>query len=178
MLRRIVIGALAGLALVSLVGFGRAEATVSFGVDLIAPPQLVVVPGTPVAYAPAVPANYFFYGGQYYVFSNGAWFASHGYRGPWVAVAPAYVPRPLLAVPVGYYRAAPWQWHRWHHGAPPHWTPVWGTHWHLRHVSHHRQHSHHQPRHWHHQPHRGHHPQGGWNHGGHGHRKHGDHGHH
>ncbi len=155
MLRR-VIGALAGLTLMGLTGLGRAEAT--FGIDLPAPPHLVVVPGTPVAYAPAVPANYFYYGNQYYVFSNGVWFASYGYRGPWAALAPAYVPRPLLAVPVGYYRAAPWQWHHWYRSAPPHWTPVWGTRW---------------------QPHRViHHPHGNWNHGDSHHGNHGDHGRH
>jgi len=129
MIRRTIIGSLVALALVGSLGLRPAAANVSIGINLIAPPQFVVVPGTPVAYAPAVPANYFFYGGQYYVFGQGAWFTSYGYNGPWAVLAPAYVPRPLLTVPVGYYRAAPWQWRHWHRAAPPHWAPAWGHDW-------------------------------------------------
>ena len=57
---RIVIGALVALALVSSVGAGRAAAGVNIDFNLITQPQFVAVPGMPVAYAPAVPANYFF----------------------------------------------------------------------------------------------------------------------
>ena len=46
------------------------------------------------------PANYFFYGAQYYAFVGGTWYVSAGYNGPWVIVAPELVPRPILAVPV------------------------------------------------------------------------------
>ena len=102
---RIVIAALVALALVGSVGAGRATAGLNIDFNLIAQPQLVVVPGTPVAYAPAVPANYFFYNGQYYLFADGGWFVAGGYNGPWLALSPAYVPGPLLRVPVRYYRA-------------------------------------------------------------------------
>ena len=54
---RIVIGVLVALALVGWVGAGRATAGLNIDFNLITQPQLVVVPGTPVAYAPAVPAN-------------------------------------------------------------------------------------------------------------------------
>ena len=104
---RIVIAALVALALVGSVGAGRATAGLNIDFNLIAQPQLVVVPGTPVAYAPAVPANYFFYNGQYYLFTDGGWFVAGGYNGPWLALSPAYVPGPLLTVPVRYYRAPP-----------------------------------------------------------------------
>jgi hypothetical protein len=117
------------VAAVSSLGAGRAAAGMNIGLTLVAPPQLVVVPGTPVAYAPAVPANYFFYNSQYYVFANGGWFVAAGYNGPWVAVPPAYVPGPLLAVPVRYYRAAPMQWQHWHRAQPPRWANVWGPQW-------------------------------------------------
>jgi hypothetical protein len=49
---RIVIAALVALALVGSVGAGRATAGLNIDFNLIAQPQLVVVPGTPVAYAP------------------------------------------------------------------------------------------------------------------------------
>ena len=49
---RIVIAVLVALALVSSVGAGRATAGLNIDFNLIAQPQLVVVPGTPVAYAP------------------------------------------------------------------------------------------------------------------------------
>jgi len=94
------------VALAAAVDPSQAAVSVNVRVNLVAPPQLVVVPGTPVAYAPAVPANYFFYGGQYYVFTNGVWYLAPAYNGPWVVLAPQYVPRPLLAVPVSYYRRA------------------------------------------------------------------------
>src|SRR5215813_4372248 len=74
---------------------------------ITAPPQLVVIPGMPVSYAPAIPYNYFFYGGQYYVFHEGAWFTAPGHHGPWTFVAVERVPRPLLRVPVTYYKVPP-----------------------------------------------------------------------
>ena len=123
---RLVIGALVALALVSAVGVGRATAGLNIDFNLITRPQLVVVPGTPVAYAPGVPANYFFYNGQYYLFADGGWFVAGGYNGPWLTLPPAYVPGALLAVPVHYYRAAPRQWQHWHRAHPPRWAPVWG----------------------------------------------------
>ena len=84
---RIVIGALVALALVGSVGAGRATAGLNIDFNLITQPQLVVVPGTPVAYAPTVPANYFFYNGQYYLFADGGWFVARGYNGPWLAMS-------------------------------------------------------------------------------------------
>ena len=107
----------------------QARVHVSIGINIPAPPQLVPVPGTAVMYAPTAPANYFFYGSQYYVFLNGAWYASPGYNGPWVVVPRAYVPRPILAVPVRYYRHPPRAWHRWHREAAPHWERGWGERW-------------------------------------------------
>ena len=71
------------------------------------PPQLVVVPGTPVFYAPAASINVFAYSGRYYSFHEGAWFVASGPGHPWVSIAPARVPRPVLAVPVTYYKIPP-----------------------------------------------------------------------
>jgi len=76
-------------------------------VVVVAPPQLVVVPGSPVFYAPGGSMNFFAYGGRYYTFHEGAWFVATTYGSPWVTIAPARVPRPVLAVPVTYYRVPP-----------------------------------------------------------------------
>ena len=96
---------------------------VSIGINLAAPPKLVVVPRTPVYYAPALPHNYFFYGGQYYVFHNGTWLFGPTYNGPWAIIAVNFVPRPILVVPVEYYKAPPGHWKK---KGPPPWAPAWG----------------------------------------------------
>jgi hypothetical protein len=107
----------------------EAQVSVSVGINLPGPPSFVIIPGTPVAYAPAVPANFFFYGGSYYLFANGAWYTGPTYGGPWVGVPPAYIPYPILSVPVRYYKAPPPQWKGWGRGAPPRWDPAWGHEW-------------------------------------------------
>lgn len=69
----------AGLALLVLRAVplpAHARVSVNLDFNLGAPPALVAIPGTPVLYAPSVPANYFFYGGRYYVFANGVWYTS------------------------------------------------------------------------------------------------------
>ena len=86
-------------------------------VVVVAPPQLAVVPGSPVFYAPSVSMNFFAYGGRYYTFHEGAWFVATTYGSPWVAIAPAKVPRPVLTVPVAYYRVPPG--HAKKMGCPP-----------------------------------------------------------
>jgi hypothetical protein len=157
----------------------HAGVSVNIGINLGAPPPLVVIPGVGVQYAPSLPDNYFFYGGQYYVFSNGGWYASRYYNGPWIVVAPAYVPRPILAVPIRYYHRRPSEWSHWHRDGPPHWAPAWG-----RRAPAHYSHPHHevhrgqplgrQPVH---RDNHGHGNQGQQNHGDHGnHGNHGDHG--
>lgn len=126
---RMIAAVLGVAAVIAAAGVAPASAQVSVNIQLGAPPQLALIPNSPVQYAPALPANYFFYGRHYYVFTNGGWFVGRGYNGPWAAVAPAYVPAPLLQVPVGYYRAAPWQWRSWDRGHAPHWRPVYGHDW-------------------------------------------------
>ena len=72
-----------------------------------APPRLVVVPGSPVYYAPALPVDVFVYGGQYYRHHHDAWFSAPGYRGPWRPVAFGRVPRHVMAVPAHYDKIPP-----------------------------------------------------------------------
>ncbi len=87
---------------------------------LAAPPPLVIVPGTPVYYAPSLSVNFFFYRGRYYTYHNAAWFMATGYGGPWTFVAVERIPQPVLAVPVAYYRVPPG--HMKKHGGPPPWA--------------------------------------------------------
>lgn len=83
-------------------------------------PQLIVVPGTSVFYAPDVPQNFFFYANRYYVFHNGAWFYAPSHTGPWTFIAPERVPSPIRAVPVAYYKVPPG--HAKGKGGPPPWA--------------------------------------------------------
>jgi len=63
------------------------------------------------------------------VFNDGAWYVSRGYNGPWFAVGPQFVPRPVLLVPVHYYRVPPGHWRAWNRHAPPRWGHEWGGEW-------------------------------------------------
>ena len=98
-----------------------AEAQVSVNVNVgpppvifPAPPRVVLVPQTPVYYAPDTSYNVFFYQGRYWSFHEGAWFLANSHGGPWAFVPVAQVPPPVLAVPVRYYRVPPG--HAKHHG--------------------------------------------------------------
>ena len=74
---------------------------------LAAPPRVVVVPNSPVSYAPSVDFNLFVYGGRYYTFHDGAWFYASRHSGPWTFIATERVPRPVIGVPVTYYKIPP-----------------------------------------------------------------------
>lgn len=76
-------------------------------VAVTAPPRVVVVPNSPVYYAPEGNVNLFVYGGRYYTFHEGNWFVGPKHSGPWTFVAVERVPAPVIAVPVKYYRVAP-----------------------------------------------------------------------
>ena len=120
------------LALIALAFASPASAQVhvDIGIHLPVPPPLVIVPGVPsVQYAPAAQGNVFFYSGQYWVFASGGWHVSRRHDGPWVVVAPQFVPRPVLLVPVRYYHVPPGHWKQWRHEGPPHWDHEWGPGW-------------------------------------------------
>jgi hypothetical protein len=86
-------------------------------VVLEAPPELVVVPSSPVYYAPALPYNVFSYSGHYYLYRDSRWYWAGGWDGPWYSIGIQRVPHYVLNVPVAYYRAPPPGWGR--HGRPP-----------------------------------------------------------
>lgn len=129
MLKPMMIGALLMVALAGAASTAHSQVRVHIGINLPAPPPLVVIPQTPVMYAPSVGANYFFYGGRYYVFNGAGWYVGTGFNGPWVVVAPEFVPRPILAVPVRYYHALPAEWRQARREGPPAWAPHWGRRW-------------------------------------------------
>ena len=105
---------------------------VQIGINVPAYPNLVVVPGYPVYYAPQLPENYFFYDGLYWVYANDGWYCSDWYNGPWSTVAPEVVPDFILRVPVRYYRVPPPYFRGWSAEAPPRWGEHWGPTWQQR----------------------------------------------
>jgi len=110
----------------------KAQVSVDIGIHLGSPPQLVAVPESPVMYAPTVNGNFFFYAGHYYVYRRDAWYMSRRHDGPWAVVRPEIVPRPLLSVPVKYYRVPPPEWKGWRAEAAPRWHSTYGREWEQR----------------------------------------------
>jgi hypothetical protein len=109
-----------------------AAVQVSIGINLPVYPQLVVIPGYPVYYAPRLQTNYFYYDGMFWVFRNGNWYKSDWYNGPWFYVASEAVPLYILRVPVRYYRRPPAFFHGWQANAAPRWGVHWGNRWEQR----------------------------------------------
>jgi hypothetical protein len=99
-----------------LMGPAPAHADVNIGINVATPtppplvmttPQLVVVPGSTVYYAPGSAYNLFVFGGRYYSFHEGVWFYSATGKGKWTVIPTERVPRPVLGVPVTYYKIPP-----------------------------------------------------------------------
>ena len=105
----------------------RAELNIGFSVSVF--PQLVMVPGYPVYYAPDLEANYFFYDGAYWVYREDNWYSSSWYNGPWELMDPEVVPLYILRIPVRYYRRPPTYFRGWQGDAPPRWGEHWGGNW-------------------------------------------------
>jgi hypothetical protein len=128
--------ALAGVvALAAALGVSdraRADVTINIGVPppppivIAEPPPLLVVPRTMVYYAPSVPYDFFYYGGRYYTFHEGGWYWSGSVHGPWGHIEIGHIPRPVLAVPIAYYKVHPVKWKGHRRGGPPPWAPAHG----------------------------------------------------
>lgn len=132
-MRRFILALCLSLLCAATAAPARAAVGVSIGINIPAYPRMVVVPGYPVYYAPALQANLFFYDGMYWVLAGDNWYMSSWYNGPWYIVEPAYVPYYLLRVPVRYYRAPPPYFHGWPRSAPPRWGQHWGPGWEREH---------------------------------------------
>lgn len=104
-----------------------AQADVRFNISIF--PQLVLVSGYPVYYAPYLDANYFFYDGLYWLYYDDEWYSSYWYNGPWWLVYPEDVPVYILRIPVRYYRHPPFYFYGWYRDAPPRWDDHWGHDW-------------------------------------------------
>lgn len=111
------------------VAYDAPDSGAQVGIELQAYPYLELVPGTPVYYAPNLPANYFFYDGYYWVYHADHWHYSDWYNGPWLRVVPDDVPLFVLRVPVRYYLAPPVYFRVWIADAPPRWQQHWGPRW-------------------------------------------------
>ena len=132
MLRRMMLAMFVMTAVFGPAGLAWAQTSVNIGLQLGSAPPLAAVPESSVMYGPTVNGNFFFYQGEYYVFRKGAWYMAPRHDGPWAAVAPEYVPRPLLAVPVRYYKSPPPEWKAWRAEAAPRWQAEYGRRWHDR----------------------------------------------
>jgi hypothetical protein len=115
------------------VGIGFNLPGLSIGINLPAYPQMALVPGYPVYYAPQMNSNYFFYDGMYWVYQGDNWYASSWYNGPWGLVEADAVPLFILRVPVRYYRQPPAYFRDWRGDAAPRWGEHWGNSWDGRH---------------------------------------------
>jgi hypothetical protein len=58
-----------------------------------AAPEVVVIPGSPVYYAPGLNVDVFFYGGYWWAPNGGLWFRANTYNGPWTGIRkpPVYI---------------------------------------------------------------------------------------
>lgn len=95
-------------------------------------PELVVISGYPVYYAPNLDVNFFFYDGIYWIYQDDNWYLSSWYNGPWGFVQPEAVPLVILQLPVRYYRQPPAYFRGWQQDAPPRWGDHWGRNWEQR----------------------------------------------
>lgn len=125
------IGCVLFIALLGIPLYSAAStvAEVNIGINLPVYPELVVVPGYPVYYAPQAQANFFFYDGMYWVYQNDDWYRSSWYNGPWWRMDPEDVPDFVLRIPVRYYLQPPVYFRGWQSDAPPRWGEHWGGGW-------------------------------------------------
>ena len=68
----------------------------------VAPPNIVLVPQSQVYFAPAAPADVFFFSGYWWSPRGNQWYRSREYNGPWGVVDRRYVPQPVMRVPHDY----------------------------------------------------------------------------
>lgn len=106
------------LAALSTLAFYPADAgaevdiNINIGVPLpkaviVAPPAVVVIPGTYVYFAPDVDVEILFYGGYWWRPHAGRWYRAMDYNGPWIIIEVGRVPNVLVGLPPGYRSIPP-----------------------------------------------------------------------
>jgi len=73
-------------------------------------PDVVLVPETRVYYVRNYDYDVYRYGSYWYFIDDGRWYRARSYRGPFIHIRSASVPRSIMVVPVRYKR---------HWGGPP-----------------------------------------------------------
>lgn len=76
-------------------------------------PEVILVPDTKVYYVQNRDCDLYRYGRYWYFVEDGYWYRSANWRGPFVHVRSASIPRSVSGVPVKYRR-------HWKNGPPPH----------------------------------------------------------
>ncbi|MEW5744749.1 MAG: hypothetical protein AB1805_04825 [Nitrospirota bacterium] len=94
----------------------RADAEVSINIGIGAPlpppvivverpPEVVLIPGTRVYFAPDIgDSELFFYSGYWYRRHGSAWYRAARYDGSWIHLPPRRVPVVFVKLPKGYHR--------------------------------------------------------------------------
>ena len=129
---------LAALLVLSLAGTANAQISIGIGLPSISIgvnipfPELEVVPGFPVYYAPRASVNLFFYDGFYWVFRDDNWYTSSWYNGPWALVGMYDVPGFILRVPVRFYLFPPVYFSPGPRDSYPRWGEHYGRDWESR----------------------------------------------
>jgi hypothetical protein len=68
------------------------------------PPEVVLIPGSPVLFVPIPDIDIFFYEGYWWSPRGSQWYRSRAYNGPWGIVNKRYVPSHVFRVPKDYRR--------------------------------------------------------------------------
>ncbi len=82
-------------------------------------PTVVVIAGSPVAYAANWPEDLFYYEGRWYRPYEGNWYWSVTVGGTWTQISVSQVPKVVLEVPPDYRQRS--------RGGPPPWAPAHGA---------------------------------------------------
>lgn len=92
----------------------HAEFTINIGINaplptlvVAEPPEVLLIPGTYVYFAPGIDVDVLFYHGNWYRSNKGRWYRAQGYNGPWVFISK--VPGPVANVPPGFRHVPPGQ---------------------------------------------------------------------
>jgi hypothetical protein len=94
-------------------------------IRVIAPPQVYLIPQTPVYYAPSYDIPMFLFSGHWYTPSNGYWFRASSYSGPWRYIHHRKVPVVLHTIPSRYYSHKHKDYHEQRFSPPGHQNEYW-----------------------------------------------------